>query len=186
LILEIGPQEELLVRCPDAQIERLPNCLVMPGLVNAHQHGRGISQIQLGYHDNFLELWIASRRGRGVLDPYPITMLAAANMLAHGVTTTIHANYSYGSGDYEAEVRASLQAYDESGIRTTMCIGAMDRGYTVYPPHEACFLAGLPDELRIWLTRPDRHPYAGDADATIALMERLLAEYADHPRIRLC
>src|SRR6185295_2685203 len=107
-------------------------------------------------------------------------------MLAHGVTTTIHANYTYGTGDYEAEVRASLRAYDEAGIRVTMCIGAMDRGFTVYPPHEACFLASLPADLSEWLSRPGAQLYAGDAAGTIALMDRLMSDYRDHPRIRLC
>lgn len=185
-IAAIGGLDELRARWPDAGWELLPDCLVMAGLVNAHQHGRGISQVQLGYQDDFLELWISSRRGRGTLDPYPITKLAAANMLAHGVTTTVHANYTYGSGDYEAEVRASLRAYDETGIRVTMCVGAMDRGLTVYPPHEACFLAGLPTELQRWLSRPGKGPYAGGAKETIELMDRLLADYAGHPRITLC
>ena len=56
-------------RWPEARTEDLDGCIVMPGLVNAHQHGRGISQIQLGYVDDFLELWINSRRARGSLDP---------------------------------------------------------------------------------------------------------------------
>jgi 5-methylthioadenosine/S-adenosylhomocysteine deaminase len=185
-IVEIGAEIEVVGRHGGARIERLANCMVMPGLVNAHQHGRGVSQIQLGYSDDFLELWIASRRGRGVLDPYPITKLAAANMLANGVTTAIHANYSYGSGDYEAEVRAQLRAYDEAGIRVTMCVGAMDRGAVVYPPYEACFLAGLPQPLKEWLSGPGAIPYAGDAMSTMALMDRLLADYGGHPRIKLC
>ncbi|MDP6705789.1 MAG: amidohydrolase family protein [Alphaproteobacteria bacterium] len=173
-------------RFPTARIEALPGALLMPGFVNAHQHGRGISQLQLGYAEDFLELWISSRRARGALDPYPITKLAAAAMLENGVTTAVHANYSYGSGDYEAEVRAALRAYDEAGIRVTMCIGAMDRGFVVYPPDEAAFLAGLPADLRHWLEVPAPGPYVGDGTATIALMERLLADYAGHPRIRLC
>lgn len=185
-IVELGERESVLRRFPDARVEELPGCLLMAGFVNAHQHGRGISQVQLGYHDDFLESWISSRRGRGLLDAYPITKLAAANMLAHGVTTTIHANYTYGTGNYEGEVRASLRAYDEAGIRVTMCIGAMDRGFTVYPPHETCFLAALPGDLKEWLSRPGVQLYAGDAAGTIALMERLLSDYAGHPRIRFC
>lgn len=184
-IASIEAPERLRKRWPQAQEIELPDCLVMPGLVNAHQHGRGISQVLLGYSDDYLEAWIASRRGRGVLDPYPVTKLAAARMLANGVTSTIHANYTYG-GDYEAEVRASLRAYDEAGIRATMCIGAQDQGLLVYPPHEACFLAGLPDDLKTWLTRSGSPPYAGDASATIALMSRLLADYGGHPRLRFC
>jgi 5-methylthioadenosine/S-adenosylhomocysteine deaminase len=185
-IAAIDTAEQLRVRWPAATVLDLPGCLIMPGLINAHQHGRGLSQIQLGYHDDFLEPWISNRRGRGVLDPYAITKLAAIRMLANGVTTTVHANYSYGTGDYESELRAQLRAYDEAGLRVAMCVGAMDRGTVVYPPHEACFLAGLPDDLKTWLSRPGAPAYAGDAAATVALMARLLADYRDHSRLRLC
>src|SRR5690606_37855726 len=142
-------------------------CLLMPGLVNAHQHGRGLSQIQLGYPDDFLEPWIAGRRARGVLNGHAVTRLAAARMVANGVTATIHANYSYGTGDYERELRDQIAAYEAVGLRATMCVGAMDRGSTVYPPHEACFMAGLPDDLRDWIARPSAPAYAGDAAGTI-------------------
>ena len=54
-----------------------------------------------GHRDDFLEVWIAGRRAKGILDSYPITKLAAVNMLANGVTTRIHANHTYGSGAYE-------------------------------------------------------------------------------------
>jgi cytosine/adenosine deaminase-related metal-dependent hydrolase len=185
-VAEVAEADVLRTRWPAAQRVELPDCLIMPGLVNAHQHGRGLSQIQLGYHDDFLETWIASRRGRGVLDSYAITRLAAARMLAQGVTSTVHANYSYGSGDYESEIRAQLKAYDEVGIRVAMCVGAMDQGLVVYPPHEACFMAGLPPDLKEWLLRPGAQLYAGDAAGTISLMDRLLADFGKHPRIRLC
>jgi len=185
-IAAIGEPQQLRSQWPAATIVELPGCLVMAGLVNAHQHGRGLSQIQLGYHDDFLEPWISNRRGRGVLDAYAITKLAAARMVAQGATTTVHANYSYGTGNYESEVRAQLRAYDEVGIRVTMCVGAMDRGMIVYPPHEACFLAGLPQDLKNWLSRPGVQAYAGDAEATIALMRRLRADFDGHPRIRFC
>ena len=185
-IAAIDTPEQLRRRWPAGTMLDLPGCLVMPGLINAHQHGRGLSQIQLGYHDDFLEPWISNRRGRGVLDPYAITKLAAARMLANGVTTAVHANYSYGTGAYESELRAQLRAYEEAGLRVAMCVGAMDRGTIAYPPHEACFLAGLPDDLKAWLSRPGAPAYAGDAAATVALMARLLADFRDHPRVRLC
>jgi len=181
-----GNPGTLKSRFGEAELIELPNCLLSPGFVNAHQHGRGLSQIQLGYHDDFLELWIHNRRARGPLDPYPVTKLAAVNMVANGVTATIHANYSYGSGDYEGELRAALRAYDEVGIRVTMCVGAMDRGSVVYPPHEACFMRDLPLELRDWVTAPRPLAYAGDGSATVGLMSRLLSDFAGHPRIRLC
>jgi 5-methylthioadenosine/S-adenosylhomocysteine deaminase len=185
-IAAVAAPPELAARWPDARVIALPDCVVMPGLVNAHQHGRGLSQIQLGYHDTFLESWIAGRRARGALDAYAVTRLAAARMVANGVTTAVHANYSYGTGDYEQEFRDQCRAYDSVGLRVTMCVGAMDRGSVVYPPHESCFLAGLNADLKAWLSSPGAPAYAGDGPATIALMERLLKDFGAHPRIRLC
>lgn len=185
-IAEIAHANVLRKHWPSATQVELPDCLIMPGLINAHQHGRGLSQIQLGYHDQFLETWIASRRGRGVLDSYAITRLAAARMLTQGITSTVHANYSYGTGDYESEVRTQLKAYNDVGVRVAMCVGAMDQGTVVYPPHEACFLRGLPSDLKDWLLRPGVQAYAGDASSTISLMDRLISDFGQHPRIRLC
>lgn len=185
-IAAVGTPEDMRQQWPGADIVDLPECLLMPGLVNAHQHGRGLSQIQLGYPDTYLEAWIAGRRARGILDSFALTRLAALRMLANGVTTTIHANYSYGTGDYENEVREQLRAYDDAGLRVAMCIGAMDQGKLVYPPHEACFMAGLDDDLRAWLSAPGAPAYARSADETLALMARFLSDFADHPRIRLC
>jgi 5-methylthioadenosine/S-adenosylhomocysteine deaminase len=178
---------ELLQRAPDADVERLDDCLLMPGFVNAHQHGRSVGTLQLGYADDILESWIALRRRRGAPDPYALALLAACDMLAHGVTTAIHANTSYGSGNYEAELRAALRGYDEAGLRVVMCVGAQDRALVVYPEQdEPGFLAGLSPELGAALGGRAPVPYAGDLAATIRLMERLRSDYEGHPRISFC
>lgn len=178
---ESALREEQEVECLD-----LGDAILMPGLVNAHQHGRGLSQVLLGYPDDHLEPWIARRHARGAPDPYALTRLAAANMLRNGVTATVHANYSYGSGDYAAEARAALRAYIDAGLRVTFCVGAMDRGFMAYPGQdEAALLAGLPDIARARLSAPRQNPYAGDAAATIALMRELQAEFAGHPLVTL-
>lgn len=182
----VGPVSECRAKWPDAEIYDFPDAIITAGLVNAHQHGRGLSQIQLGYQDDYLESWIAGRRGRGRLDSEKITRLAAARMLANGVTTTIHANYSYGTGDYEQELRAQIAAYLSTGLRSTVCVGAMDRGALVYPPHESCFMAGLTSELRDWLSRPGNLAYCKDAASTVELMHRLRADFAGEPLVRMC
>lgn len=115
-------------------------------------------------------------------DVYALTRLAALQMIENGVTATLHANYSYGSGDYETELRAAIRAYDDSGMRATICVGYADRGGLVYSPaDEAGFLASLPPDVRalICAGKPGYLPLAG----TIDLMARLRADYAGHPRL---
>jgi 5-methylthioadenosine/S-adenosylhomocysteine deaminase len=83
-------------------------------------------------------------------------------------------------------VRGAIRAYDETGIRATVCIGYADQGSIVYPPSDStAFLATLTPETRQYLERPSRPAYMPSVEATIDLMHRLLGEYADHPRIRL-
>ena len=92
--------------------------------------------------------------------------LACARMLNNGVTCTIQANVSFGGGDYEAQIRAMLAAYDQSGMRAAVCVGAQDQGWIVYPQQdEEAFLAGLPDDVREEFGTPRRTAYAGDAAA---------------------
>lgn len=183
-ILDIGLAACLATRHTSAKQEYFPDAILLPGFVNAHQHGRGLSQIQLGYPDDRLEPWIARRRGRGAPDAYAFTRLAAEEMLANGVTATLHANYSYASGDYEAELRASIRAYVETGLRATVCVGYADRGGLVYPPaDENVFRSGLSLDAQALLQ--SARPAWLSLEGSLDLMARLCEEFAGHPTITL-
>ncbi len=184
-IAAVGPAAEIPPPDGGEGID-LGAAVLIPGLVNAHQHGRGISQLLMGYPDSALEPWIAGRRRHGPPDIYAVTRLAAEAMLANGVTATLHANYTYGSGDYEAELRAEISAYRDAGLRATVCIGLQDRGGLVYPDSDpADFVARLPDPARALVTRPAPPPYMADWNSSVALMDRLQAEYAEDPCITI-
>jgi 5-methylthioadenosine/S-adenosylhomocysteine deaminase len=183
-ILAAGSIDDLRQAYPHAERWEFPNAALMPGFVNAHQHGRGLSQVQLGYPDDALEPWIANRRRRGAPDSYALTKLAAFEMIANGVTAALHANYSYGSGDYEAELRGSIRAYEETGLRVTVCIGYADRGAVIYPPRqEEHFVAGLTAPTRDYLKGSAKPAYLPSVADTITLMERLQRDYAGHPTL---
>ncbi|WP_270935171.1 amidohydrolase family protein [Falsiroseomonas oryzae] len=160
--------------------------VLLPGFVNAHQHGRGLSQAQLGYRDDRLEAWGNRRRRRGAPDAFPLVQLAALRMLANGVTACLHANWSYG-GDQAEEVETVLRAYDATGIRAAVMLGVADRGALVYPGtvDEATFLAGLDPALRELALSLRRHPFPGTAEAAVAAFDSLAARWRDHPRLSL-
>lgn len=183
-IRAIGPVDTVAV--PEgADVVALGPTVLMPGLVNAHQHGRGISQLLMGYADRALEPWIAGRKRHAAPDIRAITLLAAEAMLANGVTATLHANYTYGTGNYAQELRAQIAAYREAGIRATLCIGLQDRGHLVYPDaDEAAFKASLPQPARTLVAPPTTAPYMLDWHASQALMDQITSDYAQDTLLR--
>lgn len=182
-IKAIGPAQTI-GRPDGAEVMELGAAILMPGLVNAHQHGRGISQLLLGYSDTALEPWIAGRKQHGPPDIRAVTRLAAESMLANGVTAALHANYTYGTGDYAQEIRAQIKGYQDVGLRVTICLGLQDRGYSIYPnADDAAFAAALPDSARSLALPPAYSPYMPDWPASLALMDQLQAEYAHDPLI---
>lgn len=186
-VVSIGTLEALKSERPDAQVIDLPDTILMPGFVNAHQHGRGISQIQLGYPDQRLELWMAERRGRGIPNLEAIGLLASAEMLKNGVTTVVHADLAYGSGDYAAELAASISGYDKAGLRATIAVGVCDQGNIVFPEGMAGeFLESLPTDLAAWLRKRDSAPYKDGLAGTSALLDALLDTHGDNKRINFC
>ncbi|MAU96541.1 MAG: amidohydrolase [Fulvimarina sp.] len=180
-IAAVGRFKDVRSRFPGGEVLDYRQATILPGLINAHQHGRGLSPLLLGYPDDALEPWIAARRRHGPPDVYAVTRLAAEEMLANGVTATLHANYSYGSG-YRAELGATARAYRDAGLRATICIGYQDRGFLAYE-NEAGFVAALPEDARKALRMPAEPPYAGSVAETIALMEEMSARFEDAPLI---
>jgi 5-methylthioadenosine/S-adenosylhomocysteine deaminase len=169
----------------EAELLDLGEAVLMPGLVNAHQHGRGLSQALMGYPDDRLEAWGNRRRKRGTPDAYPLARLAALRMLANGVTACLHANWSYG-GPQEAEMQATIRAYDEAGIRAAVMLGVADRGALLYPDQdEAAFLASLDPALRALAATLRAHPYPGTVADAAALFDRLAARLPAHGRVTL-
>ena len=79
-----------------------------------------------------------------------------------------------------------LRAYDDAGLRALVCLGAQDRAHVVYPEaDEAEFERSLPDDLRDLIVARRKPPYAPDAAATIATMDRLWSEWSGHARLSL-
>jgi 5-methylthioadenosine/S-adenosylhomocysteine deaminase len=169
-----------------ASVIELGGCVLLPGFVNAHQHGRGLPQGSLGYPDDRLEAWGNRRRKRGPPDAFPLVQLAAMRMLANGVTSCLHANWSHG-GDQEAEVETVMRAYASVGIRACVMVGVADRGALVYPGvlDEDAFIAGLEPALRNLASTLRRHPFPETVEHAVAIFDRLAARWRDHARISL-
>ena len=102
--------------------------LVIPGLVNAHDHVRAPSTRQLGVHDDVLEAWIVDLLRLPRVDPRIASTLACCRLLRSGVTTVVNSFYE-GSGErYENILADTVAGCERSGVRTLMSLSVLDQG----------------------------------------------------------
>ena len=135
-VVATGPWAELKKQY--AHLESLcapEDRLIIPGLVNAHHHGRALDTRQVGMKDKPLELWLPSFLLYPDADSYWETLLCAARMLKGGVTTSLQAHSHPGSfRAYERNVRCSLNAYRDAGVRVAFAMGIYDQSFWLTRP----------------------------------------------------
>lgn len=136
----------------EATVIDLKKRLLVPGLVNGHQHSH--EHFQRGRAENLpLELWMHLVRTRlpVALTPrqaYLRTMLGAIESLRTGCTTLVDDMALGGAIDRE-RIDACMQAYDDSGIRALVGFAMMDKPVIDnFPYVESLVPPKLAQELR--------------------------------------
>ena len=183
-IAAIGPYEMLRKSYPDAQQLGSDRHAVIPGLINAHQHGRGLTPLQLGVPDDMMDTYLIDFLALKPLDVYLDTLYANLRLLRSGVTTVIHSGIVRDPTQLAVEAQATLRAYDDSGLRACYAVPLQDLSSLVYV-NEKAFFDALPGELGARVQTALDEGGLTDIDAGFTLMEKLLDEYADHPRLRI-
>jgi len=182
-ILTVDTWEALQSRYPDAEVLGSEQFWVMPGLINAHHHSNGVSNLLQGVDDDFLELWLLANLTLKSQDPQLKTLFSIAQLLQSGVTSVVDVASITGSADQCHEtLQARLQAYEMAGMRVALTPGVTYESHWVH--HEdAAFLASLPHDLRQQVeTLLPLKPAIAQADY-IALVTALVKAYRDHPHI---
>ena len=139
VIEETGRFDDLRQRHDADEVIGGPDYVVMPGLVNAHHHGRGTGAYLGGLPDDALERWLlgipASRPG---LDGRLGALVSALNMLRSGTTTVLHNHLGPGVLD-------AVGGYAASGMRVAFSSAYIERAFYSYD--DDAFLASLPSDL---------------------------------------
>jgi 5-methylthioadenosine/S-adenosylhomocysteine deaminase len=150
--------------------------LLVPGLVNGHQHSH--EHFQRGRTENLpLELWMHLVRTRTPVKPTPRqvylrTMIGAIESLRTGCTTLVD-DTALGAAIDRERIDAALQAYDDAGIRALVGFAMMDKPIVDnFPFVEKHVPAALAAELRA-ASRPA-------PEAQLALVRNLARER--HPQ----
>ena len=149
----VGPWEELARRYPGAREIGGDRFLLIPGLINGHGHGKGLSDFQRGARDDTLESWILETRKFLPLPTRDDVAFSAARLLKAGVTATMHNHVLTDPAAFEREFDDAIGAYREAGIRVQFNPGVRDRNPFVYGDN-AAFLQGLSQEARALLAGP--------------------------------
>jgi cytosine/adenosine deaminase-related metal-dependent hydrolase len=137
-IVDVGSYAALRRRYPSAQHVGDADTIVIPGFVNAHSHGRGVTTFQKRQRDEHLELRVldlmARSRDAPAIDPRLDILWSCVKQIACGITTTVH-SHSYYQGTMEGYARGArtlVDAYRESGLRCVVALGIRDRNRLAY------------------------------------------------------
>lgn len=141
VINEVGDYDNLRSRHPDADVIGDGSHFTLPGLVNAHHHGRGISYLQLGQPDGALETWLNLAWGRKPMDSYLMGLYTLMQQLRSGTTAVM-----FNQAGPLAEAEGTLTAFREVGVRTAFSIGFRSQCFLVYGD-DGAFLESLPQDV---------------------------------------
>jgi 5-methylthioadenosine/S-adenosylhomocysteine deaminase len=144
-IVDCGPYAQISARYKADQILGSAETLIIPGLVNAHSHGKGLTDFQRGQLDDTLETW--KWRSFPPVDPHLDTCWTCLQLLASGVTTTMHNHGLVNPSGYAKEFTDVLEAYRRCGPRVAFAPSLSTENTFTYGDEEA-FIASLCPELR--------------------------------------
>ena len=160
-----------------------PGFVVMPGLVNDHHHGRGVSTFQMGCIDDRLETWILSGWGRRPHDHYLMTLYTAIQMIESGTTSTMYNHAQTPASGLADDVAQVLRGFADAGMRTAFSVYFRQRNRVVYQDDQQ-FIAKLPGDLagqlRRFLSAVDL-----PEEEYFSLFHSLREEYAGRPESRV-
>jgi 5-methylthioadenosine/S-adenosylhomocysteine deaminase len=178
IVREIGPFEDLRRRYPAAEEIGDGSHLVIPGFVNAHSHGRGITTLRQRIPDDPGEVRSVALRVGLSGDPYWDVLYTCARQLEAGITATMHLDTNYGYGpweSYEERLRKLLTAYGDSGMRFSVALPFRDPEIEdSYLSVE--FLSGLTKEVRSEIEGWRKPPT--DLESYFRMYDRLGHEFA--------
>lgn len=177
VIIQIGKYQELRKNYDFDNGIGNGDHIIMPGLVNAHTHGRGLTMLQRGLKDQPLELYVL--HSRPSVDTYFDTLLAALRHIQSGTTCVVHNHALYrGTSDYESYVsnmEDALRAYSDTKLKVIFFPNIDDANHLVY--QQESFIPTLPPKLLEALDLPDDSEIMKRVDAYFETCDRLIRKY---------
>jgi 5-methylthioadenosine/S-adenosylhomocysteine deaminase len=131
--------------------------LAIPGLANAHDHGRGVRYFAYGGIDQALECWVPSVYLQPDVDPYVNAALAFARDARAGISAVVNFHIVNRPEAFDEEMRAVARAANDVGIRLALVVPMRDRNPLAYGDDED-LLSLLDPDVRRHVTELWRRP----------------------------
>ena len=144
-VVDVGGYDALKKKYPDATVKGSGDQLLMPGLIDGHSHGWGLSAIQRGVSYDFLENALIDWAFMFNIDPELNAMMSALRHLRSGCTTMHHNNWGEAPNMGEIAEKA-IAGYQKSGIRLAFSPGVRNDNTLAYDDTE--FFKTLPPGLQ--------------------------------------
>ena len=130
---------------------------ILPALVNAHDHGRGVRPAAYGAFEQPLEAWIAGLRQMPGVDLYTSTVVDFGRLaLLSGVAAVSHVHLP-GGGATLAEAEVIARAACDVGVRVAYALPVVDANAIAYGGPQVFCGCHRPDDWQIvkdWDGRP--------------------------------
>lgn len=168
-IKAIGKGSDLRRSHPEADVVGGPGRIVLPGFINAHHHGNGITSFSRGVFDDNLEPWLAGLGAAPGVDPYMDTLLAALDSVQGGYTTMVLFQSTANPETAREEAVARIDACRAVGMRVAFGLDVVQRNFYVYGPDPH----GLPPRTGLSTSK------------YIALLDELRRHYATDPAVQV-
>jgi cytosine/adenosine deaminase-related metal-dependent hydrolase len=145
LVVETGPFAALAPKYDGARVLGDGTQLLLPGLVDAHSHGRGLSPIQKGVANDFLENALFDWAYMPLLPAELSSALCAWRHLRSGCTLLHHNGFDDDGPEGARRAQVAIRTYLSTGIRLAFSPGVRDESKLAMGGED--FLATLPSAL---------------------------------------
>ncbi len=170
-ILEISGRAALAEKHPTVPLFGSEDLLLLPGLVNSHDHGRALGSVALGLPDDLLEVWLAGLGSLPRISPRLAAEYEGWQLIRAGVTSVAHSHNPASLATLFEEIPETLAGYRQAGLRVAMFPPLLDQNTLVYLDEEG-FLSSLPADLRE-LAKARASPPALSLDAWLDGLQHL-------------
>jgi len=145
-IAAVGDWRALHRAHPRARVVGDGTQLLMPGLVDAHSHGRALSPIQKGVLNDYLENNLLDWTFMPIFEPELTAALGAWRHLRSGCTTIHHMGFDTDGRQARRRCETAIRTYLDAGIRVAFAPGVRNIDKLVLDG--AAFLDTLPADLK--------------------------------------